>query len=415
MKRVLILDDEEIVLVGLRDTLRRSGYEVVTADGALAGLEALKGGTFAVIMTDQQMPWMTGLDFLAQAKQIQPDASRILITAVLDLETVVEAINKGEIYRFIIKPWLREELLATVEAGIQRYELIHRNAELQRATAAMNEKLAELNRSLEEQMARVAQQNQELTNLNDALQMNLERSVRLCLHVMQTFYPSLGERAQRVHGICEAMARSLGLSAEDRQNLEISAWLHDIGLVGVPREVIRRWEQEPQSLNPAERALIEQHPVLGQELVQFVHHLETVGAIIRSHHERFDGTGYPDGLAGENIPWLSRLLGVVVKYAENKDASVDSQTMIELASGSAFDPEAVRAFVQVLPMAIRPRRMREVLLSELRPGMVLAQDIYTANGLLLIPEGRELSAPAIQKVLNHDRIEPITQALAVYC
>jgi response regulator RpfG family c-di-GMP phosphodiesterase len=211
------------------------------------------------------------------------------------------------------------------------------------------------------------------------------------------------------------MARSLGLSPEDRQNLEVSAWLHDIGLVGVPREVIRRWEQEPESLDVAERALIEQHPILGQELVQFVHHLETVGTIIRAHHERFDGTGYPDRLTGENIPWLSRLLAVVVKYAEKKDSSADSQTMVELASGSAFDPEAVRAFVQVLPMAIRPRRMREVLLSELRPGMVLAQNVYTANGLLLIPEGRELSAPAIEKVLNHDRIQPITQALTVYC
>ena len=106
MKRVLILDDEEIVLVGLRDTLRREGYEVVTAESALTGLEALKAAPFAVIITDQQMPWMTGLEFLSQAKQIQPEATRVLITAVLDLETVVDAINEGEIYRFIIKPWL---------------------------------------------------------------------------------------------------------------------------------------------------------------------------------------------------------------------------------------------------------------------------------------------------------------------
>src|SRR5689334_8980602 len=116
--RILIIDDEEIVLVGLRETLRREGYEVATASDALSGLEALKGNRFAVIISDQQMPWMTGLEFLAQVKQVQPDASRILITAVLSLETVVDAINKGEIYRFIIKPWLREELLVTVKNAV---------------------------------------------------------------------------------------------------------------------------------------------------------------------------------------------------------------------------------------------------------------------------------------------------------
>ena len=415
MNRILILDDEEIVLVGLRDTLRREGYDVTTAASALAGLEALKAAQFAVIITDQQMPWMTGLEFLGQAKQIQPDATRILITAVLSLETVVDAINKGEIYRFIIKPWLREELLATISNAIQRYELIRRHAELQASTLAMNAKLAELNQSLAHQVDRVAEQNQQLVSLNEALQTNLHHSVQLCLHVMQTFYPTLGTQAQRVFEICKTMASSLTLSAEERQTLEISAWLYDIGLVGIPREVIRRWQQEPDSLTEAERTLIEQHPILGEELVQFVHHLTTVGPVIRAHHERYDGTGYPDHLQGESIPWLGRLLAVAVSYAESGATPELAVESIQLASGSAFDPEAVRAFLRVLPKATIPRREREVLLSELRPGMVLAKGIYTANGLLLIPEGKELSAPTIDKVLNHNKIQPISQCLVVYC
>ena len=124
---VLVLDDEEIVLVALRDTLQREGYKVVTCPNAIEALTLLKQQPFSAIISDQQMPMITGLEFLAQAKQIQPDATRILITAVLSLSTVIDAINKGEIYRFVVKPWLREDLLATVRNAVQRYELVCKN------------------------------------------------------------------------------------------------------------------------------------------------------------------------------------------------------------------------------------------------------------------------------------------------
>jgi len=112
---ILIVDDEEIVLMALRDTLAREGYNVVASPHAIHALSVLKEQKFSVVITDQQMPMVTGLEFLAQVREIQPDATRILITAVLSLSTVIDAINKGEIYRFIVKPWLREELLATVK------------------------------------------------------------------------------------------------------------------------------------------------------------------------------------------------------------------------------------------------------------------------------------------------------------
>ena len=121
--RILIVDDEEIVLVALRETLRREGYEVVTALNAVQALEILQRAQFSVIITDQQMPALTGLEFLAQVKRMQPDTTRILITAVLSLGTVIDAINKGEIYRFVVKPWLREELLVTVKNAAQMLEV----------------------------------------------------------------------------------------------------------------------------------------------------------------------------------------------------------------------------------------------------------------------------------------------------
>ncbi|HXT11679.1 MAG TPA: HD domain-containing phosphohydrolase [Candidatus Angelobacter sp.] len=412
---ILIVDDEDIVLAALRETLRRADFDAIPISDPVKALEEIKKREFSAIITDQSMPGLSGLELLGQARELQPYATRILVTAVLDLDTVIDAINKGEIYRFIVKPWLREEFLATVKNAVQRYELICQNAHLQRTTQSMNEQLVELNRSLEQQVQLVAQQNRQLAEVNDALARNLVRSMELSVHTMQTFYPSLGNQARRVSQLCKSIGQVLDLPAEDRRVLESAALLHDIGLVGVPRQIIRRWQEDPLSISPAEKALIEQHPILGQELAGFTSDLVKVGEIIRAHHERFDGAGYPDQLRGENIPWLARLLAVAVAYASSPLPHQDAVDKVKLGADSQFDPEAVRVFLRALTITSVPRKEREIGLPDLRPGMVLARGIYTNNGLLLVPEGQRLNATFIEKLLNHNRIQPITQSLIVYC
>jgi response regulator RpfG family c-di-GMP phosphodiesterase len=406
--RILIIDDEQIVLIALSGALQREGYDVVALANPLDGLERIKKESFGVIITDQQMPQLSGLEFLAQAKQFQPDASRILITAVLSLSVAIDAINKGEIYRFIIKPWLREELLAAVKNAVQRFELLRSNAALYEATRGMNAELSA-------KVARIAEQNSELDLLNRALHNNLHRSILLSVKSLEAFNPILAHQARRVFELCKAMAGSLELSPDDRQIFEIASWLHDIGLLGTPRSLIRKWQTDPNSLDESERLLIERHPAAGQELANFGHNLEAVGTIIRAHHERFDGTGYPDHLSRDQIPWLARLLAVAVAYAHCPTEGPVAVEWIRNASGSAFDPEAVRAFTRSLPHAVVPRRQREVLISELTPGMVLASGIYTSNGILLIRAGEALSLPHITKLKNHNLVSDITQSLLVYC
>jgi response regulator RpfG family c-di-GMP phosphodiesterase len=232
---------------------------------------------------------------------------------------------------------------------------------------------------------------------------------------MQTFHPTLGNCARRVQALCRSMGQGAELTPAQQQILEISAAIHDIGLIGLPRQLIKRWEETPQSLNEAERALVQHHPVLGQELAGFVHRLQSVGSIIRSHHERFDGSGYPDGLKGAAIPWLSRILAVAVAFAESQLDSKEAAELISQGSGSAFDPEAVRLFQRAAPKAVVPGKQREVMLSELAPGMVLAQGIYSENGVLLMPDGQRLTSTYIDKLLNYNRINPISQSLLVYC
>jgi response regulator RpfG family c-di-GMP phosphodiesterase len=412
---ILIVDDEKAVLATMQQMLQHARYETVAISDPLLGLEEIKKQKFSVIVSDQRMSGMSGLELLAQARQIQPHATRILATAVLNLDVVVEAINQGEIFRFIIKPWLREEFLATISNGIQRYELICQNGRLQDTTQSMNGQLVELNRSLEQQIQLVANQNRQLADVNDALERNLTRSMELCVHTMQTFYPSLGNQARRTMQVCKSIATLLQLNPEDRRVLESSALLHDIGLVGIPRKIIRCWQDDPHSLGQAERALIEQHPILGQELAAFTSNLDKIGEIIRAHHEHYDGSGYPDQLAGENIPWLARLLAVAVAYAASRFLDSDSVEKVKLGSGTEFDPAAVKVFLRAHTIATIPRRERQVALADLRPGMVLARGIYTQTGMLLVPEEQLLNATFIEKVLNYNRIQPIPLSLVVYC
>lgn len=412
---VLVVDDEELVRQVLAETLMREGYTVHTACDGIQALEQVNQHSYAVILSDNHMPRMRGLEFLTRAREIQPYTTRILITGVVDLDTTLEAINRGELYRFIIKPWVREELLVTLKNAAHRFELITENERLLDQTRRLNTELERANRELEKQLKRECEQNRRLDALNQALESNLQRSVDLCVRTLQTYYPSLGSQALRVKEACTRLAAGLQLAHDDRTTLEMAGQLCDIGLVGVPRALIKKWQRYPQSLEEAEQNLIRQHPALGEELTGFIANLKSVGPIIRSHHERFDGTGYPDGLAGESIPWLARLLSVVLSYVEGLERGTDALNVIKREAGKGLDPEAVRAFLRHGPGEFVSRGQKEVLLNELAPGMVLARGVYNAHGLLLIPEGQLLSRVFIDKLMNHHRVNPIRQSLLVYC
>ena len=138
---ILIVDDEELLVFAFKEMFESEGYRTLTALNAVDALKHLDEERFAVVLTDQNMPTENGLEFLAKVKAIQPDATRVLMTGVLDLSTVIQAINKGEIYRFVVKPCLREDLLATIKNAAQRYELIGQNAMLQAATQSMNREI----------------------------------------------------------------------------------------------------------------------------------------------------------------------------------------------------------------------------------------------------------------------------------
>jgi response regulator RpfG family c-di-GMP phosphodiesterase len=411
---LLIVDDEPIVLAALKETLEREKYHVVATTSALKALEILREKEFAVIISDQRMPEMLGLDFLIESKKIRPLCSRILITAVLSLPTIVDAINKGEIFRFVAKPWLREELTATVKNAINRYDLIVRNEQLTAETQRLNEQLTIANAALNEQVRNLEAQKQELDKANRELAISYEHSLDLCTRILTTYDPLRGGQTKAMAEISRKMTETDHFNEQERHILRASAWLCDLGLIGVPRDLIRNFRSNPERLTERELTTIQSHPIYSQTLASFVDSNPAVGETIRAHHERFDGKGYPDGLSGQAIPWTARCLAVAVWFIESSSSREQAIESVIAESGKALDPEAVRLFLKVTHLLELPKQVKEILLEELKPGMVLANGLYSPHGLLLVSEGQSLSPAMITKIRDHNLVDPISQRLLVY-
>ncbi|HEX2853457.1 MAG TPA: HD domain-containing phosphohydrolase [Opitutaceae bacterium] len=411
---ILIVDDEPIVLSALKDTLERERFHVVACNSPVKALAIIAERDFAVIISDQKMPEMMGLDFLIESRRLRPNASRILITAVLALPTIVDAINKGEIFRFVAKPWLREELIATVRNAVQRHELVTQNEALHAETRDLNTRLFTANAELAERVVDLERQHQRLDTANRQLATNYEHSLELCRRILTTYDPILGNQAKTLVEFATQMAATDNFTEEERHALRASAWLCDLGLIGVPREMLRAFRTKSDSLTEREQLMMHHHPIYSQTLATLVDDAPGVGESTRSHHERYDGAGYPDGLSRDAIPWTARCLAVAVAFVESGLPKAAAIEAILAESGQAFDPEAVRLFLKVTNLVQLPRQVREIMLHELETGMVLASGIYSPHGLLLIAEGQPLSPRTISKIHSHNQITPLSQRLLVY-
>jgi response regulator RpfG family c-di-GMP phosphodiesterase len=390
-QRILVLDDEGIVLVALREILLREGYHVLTCSNPLQALESLKKESFSVILTDQQMPVLTGLEFLAQAKLLQPDATRILITAVLNLDTVIDAINKGEIYRFIVKPWLREELISTVKSAVHRYELTCRNHILQASALTLHEQITQIGLKLEQEKQDTARQAEEIQRLHQELGNQVIQSAQLGHEILRAASPLLGTQALRARTLCRAMADYLHFPENQRLDVEAAALVSNLGFLALPQEVLRKNSESPGQLTQEELKLVEQHPGIGARMLEATPSLQQAAEAVHGHHERFDGWGYPKRLSADQLSMPTAVLAVAVSVAEAPNQGNTLFQFIQSGSGTAFHPDAVRAFLAVSTSVFGARKPMEVHISELQAGMILARGVYTHSGTLLIPEGQQLT------------------------
>lgn len=304
---ILFVDDEEYILNSVERLFADSGMKILKAENADRALNFFSKEEIAVLVSDNQMPGIKGTELLSRVREISPDTMRILMTAHADLAVAVDAINKGEVFRFITKPWNDDLLVNAVQEAVSRYQIVL-----------------------------------SLKNQDESKLLSIAQTIELK-------DPYTYGHCERVAQYASIIANILDFSSETKKNLKYSCWLHDCGKIGVPGNILNK----KGALDKNEFGIIMKHPRWGADVVKHARMPEIVIDTILYHHEKYDGSGYPAGISGINIPLEARVITIAdvfdaltserpyrEKYSDEKAIEV----MLSMKS-SFFDPELFDIFL----------------------------------------------------------------------
>jgi putative nucleotidyltransferase with HDIG domain len=348
---VLFVDDEVNILKALQRLLRNEPMKVLTASRPQEAIELLDGTPAQVVVSDQRMPEMSGVDLLSTIRERHPDMVRMMLTGYTEMNIAVEAINRGEIYRLITKPWNDDELKATLRQAFDHYDLKGEIKRLNQVTREQNFRLQDMNRNLE---AKVRQRTKQLADKHQELRTAYIQTIRALAEAIDAKDAYTRGHSERVAVYSSRLAREMGLRKEMIERVYFSGLLHDVGKIGVPDAIITK----PDRLTEQEYLEIQKHPEIGAKILEPVEFLRNIVPCVRHHHEWFDGCdrGYPLRLRGDKIPLPSRLILVCdTVEAMTSDRPYRKALPLETVvkelhkySGSQFDPVCVDAFLRLL-------------------------------------------------------------------
>jgi cyclic di-GMP phosphodiesterase len=326
-ERIIIVDDEEPIRSLLTDTLEELGYK---CDSVADGSECIKkideGNNYDVALLDIRMPKLGGIGTLKYIKSYSPDISVVMISASREINDVRVALKEGA-YDYIFKPFDVKEVETVIRRAVERSKLIKENRDYQR--------------NLEK---KVVDQTQEIISLYS----NTLEAMILALDAREH---ETGYHSYRVTEYTLTLAGDMGLVDSDLAILARGALLHDIGKIGVPDSILLK----PGKLTEEEWAIMKKHPIFGYELLKKIQFLEQSAQIVLSHHEYYNGGGYPQGLYGKDIPLGARIFSVVDAIDALTNNRIyhkaisfsEARERIAQASGSQFDPEVVKVFLMI--------------------------------------------------------------------
>jgi CheY-like chemotaxis protein len=356
--RILFVDDEPAVLEGIAANLRR-GYDIVTAPSGAAGLELLrKDPSIAVVVSDMRMPHMTGAAFLAEARHVAPHAVRMLLTGQTDLESAVQVVNHGQIFRFLTKPCGRTDLLAAVETAVQQHRLQTAEREL--------------------------------------LEQTLSGAVKMLVDVLALTCPLAFGRANRIKTRVLELAGLMKI--KETWQLEVAALASQLGYITLPQELMQKLGSRHQ-LSDDERRLVAAAPATAGQLLAHIPRLELVRDILATHVRppARSETAMTDRKLVELGAHLLRFaLDLDDLLMANPATAVDI-----ICSRKDYDPEVMTAFL--CSREEQPKQIKELPLAALKVGMTLAEEVRTPAGALLVASGYEITRSFLERVNSFPR------------
>ncbi len=373
-EKILVVDDEINILEGIRRHLKKR-FPIETALGSKEGLAALaKNGPYAVILSDLRMPGMDGIQFLTCVKEKSPDTVRMMLAGNADLGDAIQAVNQGNVFRFFSKPCPVDVLERGIEQGIGQYRLVTAEREL--------------------------------------LQKTLKGSITVLTEILSLVNPEAFGRSSRIKRYVKELADRMGVP--EPWQFEMAAMLSQVGWVILPEEALGKLYRG-QPLTDEENQLFRQHPMIASNLLSNIPRMEEVAEVILYQEKHFDGSGDPvDHRQGKTIPLGARILKVALDFDVLEVNGTPSQQALKSLKDRQgwYDPAVLQAMEAFLGGESR-RTVKELSLRELTSNMILAEDIYTMKGQLLISKGQEVNAALISRLMNFAKTTGIREPIHV--
>ena len=419
---VLMVDDEPSVLSALRRVFRAQGIQTLQATSGAEGLVLLASNRVDLVVSDMRMPEMDGARFLERVKEHDRSIVRILLTGYADMSSTVAAINKGAIHRFIAKPWDDNELVLAVREALVRRGLEQKNAELTELTKRQNEQLREANQTLE---SRVEARTVELQQINGMLDAAYEDLNNTFVHAVNVFSSLLEMRggqsghSRRVAEISRETAKRLGMSEREIRDVYLAALVHDIGTIGFPDAMLGK---AISAFTADEHQRYRRHTIDGETALMAMTQLQAVARIVRQHHERPDGKGFPDGLSGPDIVPGARIVAAASglddllqgNMGQQRYSMENAKRMLLGGIDTHYDRTVIETMVQVVDdMAKAAKADVHLDVRELRPGMVLARAMVSSKGTTLLAAGHVFDERMVRQVQEFSRRESVRMSLWV--
>jgi putative nucleotidyltransferase with HDIG domain len=333
-ERILVVDDEESMREVVGSTLQQAGFEYRTVSSGSEAIAALRVDSgYALMLSDLVMDGMDGLALLQRVKRAHPQLNVVMVTGVHDISVALAAIRHGA-YDYLLKPFEREQLLTIVTRAVENHRLKAENLAYQNKLETF-----------------VAEQTQKLRDAYAELESSYDITLEALGNALDLKDAETEGHSKRVTAFTMVIARTMGLPRERIRVIARGAFLHDIGKMAIPDAILRK----PGRLTADEQALMREHARLGYQMLRKIPFLQEAANIVYSHQERYDGSGYPRGLKGDQIPLGARMFAIADTFdAITSDRPYRAAQSISAArreiqrhSGTQFDPDLVEVFTSV--------------------------------------------------------------------
>lgn len=421
---VLLVDDEENILRSLQRLLMDEEFEVHTATSGEEGLDILRNNrTIGLIISDQRMPGMNGAEFLKQSRDIQPNAIRMLLTGYSDLKDTIDAINLGGAYRYISKPWEDEELINIIHEALERYQQEEEKRHLSQIMHSQNMELETWNDNMRKRLLQNAATIREKTETIKSLED--KEPFSLLSKGFNAVMSLIGDR-NATHGrtVCTLVtdaARRMQLDSTTTAQFRLAALMHDAGKLGT---MATHHSKHRNDMTDNELAEYRLHVERGEQLFSSIEELQKTAPLIRSHHEAYDGSGFPDRLKGDQIPLGARLI-TIADTIDNAARAVPyhraefAMTTIRNLGGSLLDPDLINLFQSITKQVYykdhQPEAVFEVKIgpNDMVPGMHLSRDLKSGNGVLLLAGGTKLDQASISLIRTRCKADTLQEGIFI--